>query len=63
MRFAERNGYIAVAMVLRNCRDWTPQDFELYEEYEDFSDQEKEPEEGLDDRDEWEILLSDSVDG
>jgi ankyrin repeat protein len=63
VRFAERNGHMAVAMVLRNCRDWTPQDFELYEEYEDFSDQENEPEEGLDDRDEWEISSSDSVDG
>jgi ankyrin repeat protein len=63
VRFAERNGHMAVAMVLRNCRDWTPQDFELYEEYEDFSDQEDEPEERLDDRDEWEISSSDSVDG
>jgi hypothetical protein len=42
VRFAERNGHMAAAMVLRNCRDWSPQDFELYEEYEELSDQEEE---------------------
>ncbi|KAH6718728.1 ankyrin repeat-containing domain protein [Leptodontidium sp. MPI-SDFR-AT-0119] len=63
VRFAERNGHMAAAMVLRNCRDWSPQDFELYEEYEELSDQEDEPGEGLDEIDEWEALLSDSEDG
>jgi ankyrin repeat protein len=42
VRFAERNGHMAAAMVLRNCRDWSPQDFELYEEYEELSVQEEE---------------------
>lgn len=31
--FAERNGHMAVAMVLRNVRDWYPEDLLLYDEF------------------------------